>query len=236
MKRTRFTLIELLVVIAIIAILAALLLPALNRSRTQAKGSQCTSNMKQIGQGLIIYGNDFGGVLPHALDNGNVFWVQQLGGVSFSNSLNITGRYLPQAVKGNALWTCPLAVPKPDDNYSRNTNYVRVAAPDYFNQLNGLAKTHCYWATAGYFKLSRSSCPSKNLLVGDSLLIPPETAFAGVATYYVRSYSNFQAGYSNYYHRNQYLNSLFVDGHVHMILTSAIQRFKSNPGDAYLLE
>lgn len=65
MKRRFFTLIELLVVIAIIAILASMLLPALNRARTTAKKATCTGNLKQLGQSLILYAGDSGEYFPN---------------------------------------------------------------------------------------------------------------------------------------------------------------------------
>ncbi len=63
-----FTLIELLVVIAIIAILAAMLLPALKQAREQGLKIKCLGNMKQLGQSISLYTSDFDGNLPPGND------------------------------------------------------------------------------------------------------------------------------------------------------------------------
>ncbi len=68
-RRNAFTLVELLIVIGIIATLIALLLPALSRSREQAKRVQCASNLHQISMLLFAYANEAKGTLPSGKRN-----------------------------------------------------------------------------------------------------------------------------------------------------------------------
>jgi prepilin-type N-terminal cleavage/methylation domain-containing protein/prepilin-type processing-associated H-X9-DG protein len=91
-----FTLIELLVVIAIVAVLAGMLMPALSNVRSAARASQCASNLRQIGLGLIAYTTDWEGVLPPAdFQADSYYWINE----------TVLGGYLdlPKTVNGEFL-------------------------------------------------------------------------------------------------------------------------------------
>jgi prepilin-type N-terminal cleavage/methylation domain-containing protein len=103
-----FTLIELLVVISIIAILAALLLPSLARSKETARSLQCMNNMRQLGIAATIYASDVGR-LPTILE-----WLYPaaLHGVAVPGAVDLTKGQLFPYVKSKDVYLCPSEVGK----------------------------------------------------------------------------------------------------------------------------
>ena len=112
-----FSLIELLVVVAIISILAAFLLPALQKAREKARQAVCMNNLKQVYMGLIMYTEDYDGWLPLVKDSsssGGLTWAQRVCSYMGKSS----------AAFGNNFMRCPSASKEITWTYGANYNYV----------------------------------------------------------------------------------------------------------------
>jgi prepilin-type N-terminal cleavage/methylation domain-containing protein len=115
-RRRGFTLIELLVVIAIIAILAAMLLPALEQARESARQATCLAQMKQISLGVVMYVDQYDGMMPFYIANyndcnpikgGHGHWPSGLTGTSNNTAASILGVIDLHVTQRVELYVCP---------------------------------------------------------------------------------------------------------------------------------
>ena len=158
--------IELLVVIAIIAILAALLLPALSRAKERAKRVTCLNNQKQLGLAWESYAGDANGRMvvndcyfeqPTVSASTSNSWV--IGNCAVESDLtNITGGTLYPYVKNAEVYRCPA-----DRGVVQNTTILRNRSFSLSSYMNGPAEADAQWQVVPLTLMSQLASSSKTL-------------------------------------------------------------------------
>lgn len=135
--RHAFTLIELLVVIAIIAILAAMLLPALRRAKEKGQGAQCLSNGRQLCYGWMMYAHDANDRIVYASDDGS--GLPPTGNIQ--NKFAWTSQHLDYNPANRANWDINADITiGPLWPYYKNAGIYKCPADHSFIMVNGVAK------------------------------------------------------------------------------------------------
>ena len=206
-SRSNFTLIELLVVIAIIAILAAILLPALNSARNRGHAATCINNMKQIAFAFSTYLNDFEDTFPALdYDGANVFpWVAAIYPY-------VAGEALPFATGVNYHIPNPQSQPFLCPRVSPKEKSATLVSYGYNSRSLGGSKyaTVSDWIGESKYpvKVGQLSSPSAQLVIAETWEFSGQSGRRDVGHYNLSGQSKFA------FRHNRLANVIFADYHV----------------------